>query len=33
MKKKTKIKKDFVEKIDKEIKTNIWKGDGKKEEL
>ena len=30
---KTKIKKDFVEKIDKEIETNIRKGDRKKEEL
>ena len=30
---KTKIKKDFVEKIDKEIETNILKGDRKKEEL
>ena len=30
---KTKIKKDFVEKIDKEIETNIRKGDIKKEEL
>lgn len=28
---KPKIKKDFVEKIDKEIKTNIRKGDRKKE--
>ena len=28
---KTKIKKDFVEKIDKEIETNIRKGDRKKE--
>ena len=27
---KTKIKKDFVEKIDKEIETNIRKGDRKK---
>ena len=30
---KTKIKKDFVKKIDKEIETNIRKGDRKKEEL
>ena len=30
---KTKIKKDFVEKINKEIETNIRKGDRKKEEL
>ena len=30
---KTKIKKDFVEKLDKEIKTNIRKRDRKKEEL
>ena len=30
---KTKIKKDIVEKIDKEIETNIRKGDRKKEEL
>ena len=30
---KTKIKKDFLEKIDKEIETNIRKGDSKKEEL
>ena len=30
---KTKIKKDFVEKIDQEIETNIRKGDRKKEEL
>ena len=30
---KTKIKNDFVEKIDKEIETNIRKGDRKKEEL
>ena len=30
---KSKIKKDFVEKIDKEIETNIRKGDRKKEEL
>ena len=30
---KTKIKKDFVEKIDKKIETNIRKGDRKKEEL
>ena len=30
---KTKIKKDFVEKIDKEIETNIRNGDRKKEEL
>jgi len=30
---KTKIKKDFVEKIDKEIETNIRKGDRKKEVL
>ena len=30
---KTKIKKDFVEKIDKEIETNIQKGNRKKEEL
>ena len=30
---KTKIKKDFVQKIDKEIETNIRKGDRKKEEL
>ena len=30
---KTKIKKDFVEKINKEIETNIRNGDRKKEEL
>ena len=30
---KTNIKKDIVEKIDKEIETNIRKGDRKKEEL
>jgi len=30
---KTKIKKDFVEKIDKEIETNIRKGDRKREEF
>ena len=30
---KTKIKKDIVEKIDKEIETNIRKGDSKKDEL
>ena len=30
---KTKIKKDFVEQLDKEIETNILKGDRKKEEL
>ena len=30
---KTKINKDFVEKTDKEIETNIRKGDRKKEEL
>ena len=30
---KTKIKKDFVEKIDKKIETNIRKGDRKKEEM
>ena len=30
---KTKIKKDLVEKIDKEIETNIRKGDRKKEKL
>jgi len=30
---KTKIKKDFVEKIDKEIETNIRNGDRKKEKL
>ena len=30
---KTKIKKDFVETIDKEIETNIQKGNRKKEEL
>ena len=30
---KTKIKKDFVEKIDKEIETNIRNGDRKKKEL
>ena len=30
---KTKIKKDFFEKIDKEIETNIRKGDRKKDEL
>ena len=30
---KTKIEEDFVEQIDKEIETNIRKGDRKKEEL
>ena len=30
---KTKIEEDFVEQIDKEIETNIRKGDRKKEKL